>query len=280
MLQRWRLERVVAVRQPLRQDVYALAKAVILALVAVQLARLVWALVSPLGPVGTWVPAGPQPLSPGAQVALLTSYDPFAGVRPAAPQAGLADVSGYKLFGTRMAVGGMPASAIIAGPDGVQASFNAGEQVAPGVRLATVTFDYVTLSTGSGQEARLAMDDPATQGTSGAAAPVAASASSPSPQAGAGLTAEVIRRDLAFAPRVVGGRVTGLLVSPLGNEATLQAAGLRSGDVIVAINNRRIAGVADAAALQTQLTPGARLSLSVERGASVVPVALLLAGPQ
>jgi general secretion pathway protein C len=42
------------------------------------------------------------------------------------------------------------------------------------------------------------------------------------------------------------------------------------------VNGRPIGSAADAAALASQFAPGARVSLEVERGASVVPVALFL----
>ena len=38
----------------------------------------------------------------------------------------------------------------------------------------------------------------------------------------------------------------------------------------------KIGSASDAAALANQLTPGARIALEVERGASVVPVAIFL----
>lgn len=275
MLRTLRLDRTTVARQLLPRDVYFWVKAIILALIAIQLARLTWAVATPVGAFGPWVPAAPETLPRATQVALLSTYDPFAGAQPSATVPATADLSGYKLFGTRMGMGGMPASAIVAGPDGVQGSFSIGDQLAPGLRLASVAFDYVTLSAG-GQESKLAMEDPTpTLGGQAGGAPAASPAAT-----GAAPTAEAIRRDLAFAPRMIGGRVTGLLVSPVGGGATLQSAGLRSGDVVVAVNGRRISGVADAASLQSQLTPGARLSLSVERGASVVPVALVLAGSQ
>jgi len=70
--------------------------------------------------------------------------------------------------------------------------------------------------------------------------------------------------------------VTGLFVLPQGDGAAFRAAGLRAGDVIRSVGGRPIGSVGDAAALANQLVPGARLSLEVERGANVVPVAIFL----
>lgn len=276
------LKRVLTARQFLPRDVYFWLKALLLSLVAIQVARLAWALLTPLGPVGQWMPAIPQSLPEAAQIALFSSLDPFAGAVPAAAaaQAGPA-ITGFTLFGTRAAASGVAGSAIIAGPDGVQESYAVGDQVAPGIRLASVSFDFVMLDNGS-QPQKLAMpgSEPAEGEGAGSAsqagaAPAAVASSQPSQVA---LTPQSIRQNIAFAPRNSGGRVTGLLVSPVGADATLRAAGLQSGDVIVAVNGRRIASAADAASLQSQLTPGARLSLEVERGAGTVPVAILLPG--
>lgn len=261
------LQRVVTARQLLPRDVYFWLKAVLLALAAIQLARLVWALTMPLGPVGRWLPPAPSALPPAAQLALLSTFDPFTAASVASATAVAAPVTGLTLFGTRMSMGRAPASAIIGGADGIQTSYLVGEEVAPGLRLASVGFDFVLLE-GSGGEQRLAMEG---------AEPPAGDVLAPgtAAPASAALTPEAIRSNVAFAPRTAGGRVTGLLVSPVGDPAILTRAGLRDGDVITAINGRP---VSDPAALNSQLARGARLSLTVERGAATASVALLLEG--
>lgn len=260
------LQRVVTARQLLPRDVTFWLKAVLLALVAVQLARLVWALATPLGPVGRWLPPVPTALPEAAQLALLSTFDPFAAMTTATGAATPAAATGLILFGTRMSLGGAPGSAIIAGADGVQMSYTVGDEVAPGLRLLSVGFDFVLIGS-NGSEQRLAMEgaDPPAAGAAGIAG-----AASPS-----AITPEAIRANLAFAPRTAGGRVTGLLVSPLGDPAFLQRTGLRDGDIITAVNGRP---AGDPAALLTQLSPGARLALTVERGAGTANVALSLEG--
>lgn len=263
------IRRAVAARQLLPRDVYFWLKAVLLALVAMQAARLIWVLVTPLGPVGRWLPPAPPTIPATAQLALFSTFDPFAtaqaqpGAAAPAPAA-----SGFTLFGTRMSFGGAPGSAIIAGADGVQTSYSVGEEVAPGARLLSVGFDFVLIG-GNGAEQRLAME--------GADPPAAAAAGGASAGGGAGLalTPAAIRNNVALAPRLVSGRVSGFLVSATGNPAVLARTGLRDGDVITQVNGRPLT---DPAALQSQLSPGARLSLTVERGAATVPVALLLEG--
>ncbi|WP_205479455.1 type II secretion system protein N [Sphingomonas arenae] len=254
------------------RDAYFWLKAVLLALIGVQVARVLLALVTPVGPIGQWMPPKPQVLPAAAQSALLSSFDPFGGTGSAVAGAVPQEASGFTLFGTRIASGGLPGSAIIAGPDGEQVSVAVGEQVAPGIKLVNVGFDRVVLER-SGQRLQLAMEDSAAEGT--AAAPGVATAAVGAPGA---LDADRLKEAIALAPRQRQGRVTGLLVSAVGDESVMQAAGLRSGDVIVAVNGRRVASVADASMLQAQVTPGARLSLTVERGAATVPVAFNLAG--
>lgn len=264
------LTRMVAARQFLPRDVYFWIKALLLALVAIQGARLVWTIATPLGPVGRWLPAAPAAIPEAAQLALFSTFDPFsAAPGQAAAAAPAAPVTGLVLFGTRMSMGGAPGSAIIAGGDGVQNSYTVGDEVAPGVRLLTVRFDFVLLKGSSGAEQKLMMEGAEEE----ASATPSAAASGP----GTALTPQAIRDNVALAPRMVGGRVTGFLVSAVGDPAFLARAGLRDGDVITAVNGRPITS---AATLQSQLAPGARLSLSVERGAATVPVALLLEGPQ
>ncbi len=111
--------------------------ALLVALIALQAARLVWALVEPLGPVGGWQPPSAR------SVAADPSFDPFFRVVPS----GAGAVTGLplKLFGVRVDEATGRGSAIIATPDGIQSSFGVGEEVIPGVRLKSVTIDHVEL---------------------------------------------------------------------------------------------------------------------------------------
>lgn len=273
------LDRWTSARQVLPRDVYFWLKALLLALVAVQGARLFWSIITPLGPVGNWLPATPQTLPAAAQIALISTFDPFSRGRPQAVAVSTSAMpEGLKLFGTRMGSGSIAGSAIIQGADGVQTSFTIGDEVAPGVRLAGVSFDFVMLDTGAGQQ-KLVME-----GTEDAAPPALVTPATASPTGSAigaapvVLTPESVRQNVAFAPRTAGNRITGLLVSPIGSDAVLRAAGLRSGDIVVAVNGRRLTSAADISSFQSQVVPGARLSLLVERGAETVPVALTFPG--
>jgi hypothetical protein len=124
----------------LQQKRGELAGWAILGLVA---ARLLWLALTPAGPLGSPVVALPQ--GP-----LLVAVDPFF---PAAPVAADA-VSGLdlELLGTRVDAASGRGSAIIATPDGSQRSVGVGEEIMPGVRLAAVEFESVTLDRGGARE--------------------------------------------------------------------------------------------------------------------------------
>lgn len=270
------LRRVVTARQLLPRDLYFWMKAVLLALIAIQAARLTWTILTPLGPVGRWLPAAPPAIPETAQLALLSTFDPFSTqATPASAAAAPTLATGLTLFGTRMSMGGAPGSAIIAGSDGVQNSYSVGDEVAPGLRLLSVAFDFVLIGA-NGSEQKLVMegaDNPAQAVSPGSTPAPAPSTTGPAPAAA--LTPTSIRENVGFAPRVVNGRVSGFLVSSAGDPAFLQRAGLRDGDIVTAVNGRPLT---NPAALQSQLSPGARLSLTVERGNARVPVALQLEG--
>jgi general secretion pathway protein C len=113
------------------------ATALLVALIAVQGARLVWVLVEPLGPVGQWRPPSAR------SVVADPSFDPF--FRIVLPGSGAVTGLPLKLFGVRVDEATGRGSAIIATPDGIQSSFGVGEEVIPGVRLKSVAIDHVEL---------------------------------------------------------------------------------------------------------------------------------------
>jgi len=247
----------------------------------VQGVRLLWALITPLSPLGAWQPQTAVIASPAERRALFAGLDPFFRSGARGPANATVTALGLTLFGVNLneATGG--GSAIIATEDGVQASYAVGDEIAPGVTLAGVAFDHVVLDRGGARES-LFLDQSGDVPLASPATPLPA----PTPEIGSaaanGLTAAgemspaALKAGVGFAPRSEGGRVTGLAVQPLGDGAVFRAAGLRPGDVVRSINGRPIASGADAAALAGRFIPGARVSLEVERGAGVVPVALFL----
>lgn len=272
---RLKLDRNWMTRVP-RGDLLTWVELTLLALIAVQLARILWTVLTPVGPFGDWRPR--QAAVPSAEVrrALFAGFDPF--FRVAAPGGSAEQVVtslDLKLFGTRINEGSGGGSAIIATPDGMQGSFVPGDEILPGVSLKSVAFDHVVIDRG-GRDETLFIDQSgaAPLATPEAGAPAAAPAAPAS--ADADLTPDNVRREISFAPRTEGGRVTGIVVSPSGDGQAFRTAGFRSGDIIVQVNGRTVSSAGDIQTLVGQLTPGSRLSFQVERGAAVVPVAMFL----
>ncbi|MFP5328537.1 MAG: type II secretion system protein N [Alphaproteobacteria bacterium] len=261
MIRTLTVRRLAAFGRWLPNDIYFWLKAVLLALVAIQAARLFWVVVVPVGPFGEWRPAPPRLLSPEAQAAIVASVDPF--FRPGAmQQATSAPAIDLQLLGTRAGEGSLPGSAILGSADGEQKSYLVGEEVAPGVKLADVFFDHVVLKRGGAtQTIYMPQTEGAASAGHGAAGAAAASA---------------VGNAFQLKPRKQGERVTGALVSPGADQRLFAAAGFREGDVIVAVNGAQITSMIDVQQLQSSIAPGARLLLTVERGAAKVPIALNL----
>lgn len=130
----------------------------LIAVLLIQLARLLWALATPVGPFGDWRARQPVIVGADARRALFAGFDPF--FRAESPgQGASAQVTALalQLFGTRMNEGSGQGSAIVAGSDGVQASYAVGDEIAPGVRLKAVAFDHVVIDRG-GIEEKLFID--------------------------------------------------------------------------------------------------------------------------
>ena len=266
-------------------NIYSVAELLLLALLATQAARLIWALATPVGPVGEWRP--PTPAVSGLPADALASFDPF--FRLEAPAAGPATVTSLQLtlFGTRIDEAQGGGSAILAGPDGVQRSVAVGEEVAPGVRLKAVAFDHVTLDRGGADEdlfldqsrsvqpvsaSAPAAGDPVA--TPGAPAPLAPTGASP---AGEGFNAAQIRQEIGFIPRIDGGRVSGLVVRSQGSGQLFRQANLREGDVVTSIAGRPVTGADVLDRVVADQRGGGALAITVERNGQVLPLSILVA---
>jgi general secretion pathway protein C len=247
---------------------WTLLEAALLALIALQLARLIWAALTPVGPLGDWRPRATEPA--GGSAAALGGFDPFFRLSGGGPVT--VTSLNLRLFGIRQDQASGRGSAIIAGSDGRQRSIAVGEEVEPGVVLKAVDFDHVTISRGGADE-QLFMDQSQGAGTptppspapqpgvapmivTPTAAPAAAAPPPPPPQ-------------VDVQPRMNGGQLTGVVVQPRGNSESLRALGLAPGDVVIAVNGRRIRTPGQAQALAADLA-SPRVSLQVERGGQVV----------
>lgn len=249
-------------------------KAILVSVLAVQAARLLWVLVTPVGPLGDWRATGASAMSPAAQAAIIAAVNPFD--RMATP--GTASVSlptDLKLFGVRPSGGAIPGGAIIGLPDGQQISVSIGETVMPGVNLVAVGFDFAEVER-QGARQRLFMDqDKPAQTVSAGGAAVAAAAP---PVTIASPTVDAVRAGVSFAPRQSATGLTGITVAPNGGSPLFASIGFRPGDVIVAVNGTNITSPADLAKLQQSLAPGASIALTVERDGQQVPITFSLAG--
>lgn len=259
-----------------RVTVYSAAELALIALLAVQCARLVWAVVTPVAPLGDWRPAGVS--VPGAPGDVLRGFDPFFRLSGGDAQPSTVTSLQLTLFGTRIdgAMGG--GSAIIAGPDGVQKSIAVGQEVAPGATLKAVAFDHVTIDRGGATEELFIAQGDAGSAPPPAPLPPSAPLLTPGAQL-TGLTLSQLRAETGIIPRVDGGRVSGLVVRPQGGATAFRRAGLRDGDVVTAINGRPVSGAGDLERLGGQLAGGGTLSITVERGSQTLPLAITIAGP-
>ena len=86
-----------------------------------------------------------------------------------------------------------------------------------------------------------------------------------------------MRQDIGFIPRLEGGRVSGLVVRPIGSGAAFRSAGLREGDVVTALAGRPVTGPGDIDRLASDFAQGGSLSITVERGDQTLPLSLQIA---
>ena len=247
------------------------------ATIAVLSAVLLWMIVTPVSPLGAWRPAEVRVMSPAARATLFGAFDPFNRTNaPAAVTASETVTSlALTLFGVRVNAATGGGSAIIAGADGVQQVFKSGAEVMPGVLLAEVRFDYVSLSrNGSKELLYLDQSKPApaaeTVLAGSPAGPVGETGSSP-------LTVQAVRSGINFQPQAAGGRVTGLQVSAGADGAAFRAAGFQPGDVIVGVGGKPIANAGDGVTLLNSLKPGGSVSVTVQRGGQELPLAISVA---
>jgi general secretion pathway protein C len=251
------------VRLP-RLTVYSAAELILLVLVAVQAARLAWILATPTGPIGDWRP--PSALAAPADGSVTAGFDPFFRLSGAAGPTTVTSLN-LKLHGVREDRATGRGSAIIALPDGRQMSFAVGEEIMPGVTLAAVGFDNVTISRGGAAEQIFLDQSPAAQ-VVGTAPQVAVPA--PPPPAAVPPAGQPIN----LQPRTENGRVTGILVSAGADGQAFRAAGFVQGDVIVAINGQRVSSLEQVRSMIG--VGGGEINVMVDRGGQAVPLRVRL----
>lgn len=255
-----------------RTSVYSAMELALLSLLALQCARLVWTIATPVDPLGEWRADEPVQARPAA-TGLAEGFDPFFRLSGDAGPAVVTSLN-LKLYGVREDRASGRGSAIISTPDGQQRSFTVGDEIVPGVTLHAVGFDHVTISRGGTLEQLFLDQSPPAQsvGAVNVPAPSAALPTSPvitptpAPAAGSFAT------DVQFQPRMSGGAVSGVTVQPQGSGNAFRAAGLAPGDVIVSVNGRRITSADQARAIAGQVAGQRNVTIQVERDGRVIPL--------
>jgi len=261
-----------------RTNVYSVAEIVLIALLAVQCARLVWVIVAPVTPLGDW-----RPVQPGAagSADLLRGFDPFFRLSTSDQPAAVTSLQ-LTLYGIRVneATGG--GSAIIATPDGTQKSYAVGDEIIPGATLKAVAFDHISIDRGGAIE-DLYIDQskpaPAIEPL-----PAGARSTTDAPRISLedinsrGLSLGQIRAGIGFIPRVDHGKVTGLVLRPNGDGQAFAKAGLQQGDIVTEVMGKPVTGADDIAGLQGKFDNGGILSLMIERGGQKIPIGINVTG--
>ncbi len=251
--------------------IYSALELLLLTLLAVQCARLLWTLVTPVDPFGDWKAASAMRPIAAPQTGLLASFDPFFRTSGAAAAPLVVTTLSLTLHGVREDRATGRGAAIIGMPDGMQHSYAVGDEIMPGVVLTGVGFDYVTIQRGGASEqvyldqsgAAPASSSPGTPITvQPAPAPIVTPTPAPPPPAG-GLSSAI-----QYQPRVSGTGVTG---QPQGDGGAFRAAGLAPGDVIVAVNGQRINSAQQAQSIASRIG-GGDVALQVERDGKTIPL--------
>ncbi len=251
---------------------YPILFGILAVLLVVQAVRFIWIVVTPLGPVGDWQAREVQLLSPQSRLSLFSSFDPFYRQGPATT-ANVVTSLQLTLYGVRMNEGSGLGSAILAGPDGVQESYAVGDDIMSGVKLDAVQFDHVVIDRGGTKES-LYLDQSVPAETVGGDINTDQADNLSLQPAGGSSAAAAVANAVDLAPRKADGKVTGIVISPRGDGTLFRTAGFKDGDIIVSVNGQPVSSTGDIATLKSRIAPGSRLSVEVERGADIVPIAV------
>lgn len=154
---------------------------------------------------------------------------------PAPPPAATGSAAGLVLRGV---MGGGPSggAAIVAFPDGAQRVVRVGRELVPGMILRQIGVNYAIASSG-GSDLRLELNK-------AGATPVATAPPAPTPPAARGVPPAgpeaAMPYRLGLAPQRSNGRIQGFAIRPDARLPMLERAGLRPGDVLVAINGQPV----------------------------------------
>lgn len=240
------------------------------ALVA-QLGQLVWIVAQPRAQAAV-IAAHRTDGSP-ADPAVFQRFDAFfrTGDQSSLSDATAASGGQMRLYGVR-AGGPGGGSAIIGLPDGRQVSVGVGEEVESGLLLREVGPDHAILARGPSlsrltfSETPLGVAPPPPP----PAGPQTVTPPAPAPVAAAAATGPTVdparlMAQASLRPRMRGLRMDGFTVSGAGDGAALRAAGLRPGDVILAVDGEPLDSLERIAGLRGQLIDRPSVELRFER---------------
>lgn len=257
---------------------FALAVAALSLAVAWQAGGFVWAIAAPIGPVG----AATAPVSARAasvDYAALVQSDPFfraasSGTEPSSDPSQL----GLALFAIR-AGGSDGGAAIIQIPGRGQRSISIGEEVAAGVVLRAITADAALLErNGQTFELRFPNTPAATAPEDVAAAPATAQGDALL-RVATTIDPAALLAELALQARIENGEVTGYTLRDGRDGPTLRRVGLQPGDVLLEVNNRRLADDERVAELQQELMSRPEAVIRFERNGEVRTATVRIAQP-
>jgi len=235
---------------------------VVVALLALQVARLGWLALTPVAPGGDSANAAATATVPASPPSLPTIDVFFRNATVGS--SGTGEALGYRLFGVRK-VAGDGGSAIL-GKDGEQASYAVGREVAPGIRLASIGKEHVVLAANG---ARHRLDLPQLATTDRADSRPAALPTVAPPKTSSATLATALTEGSTAAPTTprptspsiaqASAAGDGYTITPGVRAAMLRPTGLRPGDVVLSVNGRpvdpaRLAGLQDELKGQAQLT--------------------------
>lgn len=172
------------------------------------------------------------------------SVMPPPGAAPEAPPATAPIVAPPSLQGVTLygVLGGGPGGgAVIVGTADRQRVVRVGRDVVPGARLKEVGLGYAVVETGGGDMRIELRGAPSTGSVQAATSTAPAASATPTAVPATGQEqrkAETLEFRTGLTPHKEGGRTTGFAVRPGAKMPMLQSAGLRPGDVIVAVNGQ------------------------------------------
>jgi general secretion pathway protein C len=252
----------------------------LVALLAVQAGRLAWIFVAPEPEAAVAVHAAAAPVD----ASIFQRFDAFfrTGDKSSLAEAAGADSDALRLFGVR-AGGPGGGSAIIGLSDGRQVSVGVGETISEGLTLASVGADFVTVSRG-GSVSRLVFTEtpsgapppPPPPSTAqvmappgGAPAPVSAVAPAAAAPTGLIVDPKRLMAQASLRPRMDGLRNKVFTLAARGDGAALRAAGLQSGDVILAVNGNELNSLQGLSQLSGELSGSSAAEIRFERNGQV-----------